>query len=88
MIRRGRGRMVFISSESAVSAAPELAHYSATKTMQLEISRSLAELTRRTEVTVNSMLPGPTRTKSVEKLIQGVFPGFPLAEGGLVRSVF
>ncbi|BCT67759.1 SDR family oxidoreductase [Nitrosospira sp. NRS527] len=80
MIRRGHGRVVFISSESGVSPAPEMAHYSATKTMQLGISRSLAELTKGTEVTVNSVLPGPTRTKSVEKFIQDVFPGLPTAE--------
>jgi 3-oxoacyl-[acyl-carrier protein] reductase len=80
MIGRGHGRVVFISSESGVSPAPEMAHYSATKTMQLGISRSLAELTRGTEVTVNSVLPGPTRTKSVEKFIQDVFPGLSLAE--------
>jgi 3-oxoacyl-[acyl-carrier protein] reductase len=80
MIHRGHGRVVFISSESGVSPAPEMAHYSATKTMQLGISRSLAELTKGTEVTVNSVLPGPTRTKSVEKFIQDVFPGLSLAE--------
>ena len=82
MLRRGHGhgRVVFISSESGVSPAPEMAHYSATKTMQLGISRSLAELTKGTAITVNSVLPGPTRTKSVEKFIQDIFPGIPLAE--------
>ena len=80
MLKRGHGRVVFISSESGVSPAPEMAHYSATKTMQLGISRSLAELTRGTEVTVNSVLPGPTRTASVEKFIQDVFPNMGPAE--------
>lgn len=80
MLQRGHGRIVFISSESAVSPAPEMAHYSATKTMQLGISRSLAELTKGTLVTVNSVLPGPTRTESVEKFIQDVFPDLPRAE--------
>ncbi|MDR4496649.1 MAG: SDR family oxidoreductase [Candidatus Scalindua sp.] len=80
MLKRGHGRVVFISSESGVSPAPEMAHYSATKTMQLGISRSLAELTKGTEVTVNSVLPGPTRTDSVEKFIQDVFPELPPAE--------
>lgn len=74
MLERGEGRVVFISSESGVSPAPEMAHYSATKTMQLGISRSLAELTKGTKVTVNSVLPGPTRTESVEKFMQSVFP--------------
>ena len=80
MLRRGDGRVVFISSESGISPAPEMAHYSATKTMQLGIARSLAELTKGTEVTVNSVLPGPTRTESVEKFIKDVFPDLPSAE--------
>ncbi|MES2920809.1 MAG: SDR family oxidoreductase [Verrucomicrobiota bacterium] len=80
MLERGQGRVVFISSESGVSPAPEMAHYSATKTMQLGISRSLSELTKGTQVTVNSVLPGPTRTESVEKFMQNVFPGLSLKE--------
>ena len=73
MLQRKRGRLLFISSESAISPAPEMAHYSATKTMQLSIARSLAELTKGTEVTVNSLLPGSTRTQSVISFIQDVF---------------
>lgn len=80
MLKQGTGRVVFISSESGVTPAPEMAHYSATKTMQLGISRSLAELTKNTQVTVNSVLPGPTRTESVEKFIQDVYPGLSLQE--------
>ncbi len=80
MLDRGNGRIVFISSESGVSPAPEMAHYSATKTMQLSIARSLAELTKNTNVTVNSVLPGPTRTPGVEEFIGGIFPGVPQAD--------
>ncbi len=80
MLGRNYGRVVFISSESGISPAPEMAHYSATKTMQLGISRSLAELTRGTRVTVNSVLPGPTRTESVEKFIRDVYPDISLEE--------
>jgi 3-oxoacyl-[acyl-carrier protein] reductase len=74
MLHRGYGRIVFISSESGISPAPEMAHYSATKTMQLSIARSLAELTKGTQVTVNTVLPGPTRTEGVEKFIRDLFP--------------
>lgn len=74
MIERGTGRVIFISSESAINPAPEMAHYSATKTMQLAISRSLAELTKGTKVTVNAVLPGPTKTEGVGKFIQNIFP--------------
>ena len=80
MLERGHGRVIFISSESGVSPAPEMAHYSATKTMQLSIARSLAELTKNTSVTVNSVLPGPTRTPGVEEFIGGIFPGVAPAE--------
>lgn len=80
MLDRGHGRIVFISSESGVSPAPEMAHYSATKTMQLGIARALAELTKGTQVTVNCVLPGPTWTEGVEKFIGEVFPGVPRAE--------
>lgn len=75
MIARQTGRVVFISSESALSPAPEMAHYSATKTMQLAISRSLAELTKGTRVTVNVVLPGSTKTEGVMEFIGNVFPG-------------
>ena len=73
MLENNWGRILFIASESAISPAPEMAHYSATKTMQLSIARSLAELTKGTEVTVNSLLPGSTMTESVMDFIQDVF---------------
>lgn len=75
MLKRNSGRIVFVSSESAVSPAPEMAHYSATKLMELSLSRSMAELTRNTNVTVNSVLPGSTRTEGVQRFITGLFPG-------------
>lgn len=79
MLARGQGRVVFISSESGLNPAPEMAHYSATKTMQLGIARALAELTRGTAVTVNAVLPGPTRTANVEKFLANLFPGLDAA---------
>ena len=74
MLARGTGRIVFMSSESGLNPAPEMAHYSATKTMQLAISRSLAELTKGTKVTVNSVLPGSTKTEGVKAFVRDVFP--------------
>lgn len=74
MLAHNDGRIVFISSESAINPAPEMAHYSATKTMQLSISRSLAELTKGTNVTINAILPGSTKTEGVEQFIREVFP--------------
>lgn len=75
MIDRSSGRIIFISSESGLTPAPEMAHYSATKTMQLSISRSLAELTKGTAVTVNTVLPGSTKSEGVTKFIGDLFPG-------------
>jgi 3-oxoacyl-[acyl-carrier protein] reductase len=77
MLARGTGRIVFISSESGLNPAPEMAHYSATKTMQLAVSRSLAELTKGTKVTVNSVLPGSTKTEGVKAFVRDVFPNLP-----------
>ncbi len=60
------GRIIFISSESAVNIPVEMIHYGLTKTMQLALARGLAETTAGTGVTVNSILPGPTRSEGVE----------------------
>ncbi len=88
MLSRNNGRIVFISSESAINPAPEMAHYSATKLMQLSVSRSLAELTKGTNVTVNSIMPGSTKTAGVEKFIQDVFPGveYEIAEKRFMKE--
>lgn len=74
MLEQGTGRVVFIASEAAISPSPEMPHYSATKTMQLSLSRSLAELTRGTRVTVNAILPGSTRSEGVARLVQELLP--------------
>lgn len=74
MLARDYGRIVFIASEAALAPAPELPHYSATKTMQLAVSRTLAELTRGTHVTVNAVLPGSSRTAGVADFVSGLFP--------------
>ncbi|EFE95282.1 SDR family NAD(P)-dependent oxidoreductase [Serratia odorifera] len=63
MMTRGWGRVVFISSESAVMIPKEMIDYGVTKTAQLAVSRGLAELAAGTGVTVNAVLPGPTRSE-------------------------
>jgi 3-oxoacyl-[acyl-carrier protein] reductase len=80
MLAQKTGRVIFISSESAISPSPEMAHYAATKTMQLSIARSLAELTKGTAVTVNAVLPGSTLTEGVEKFVGDIFPDLTPAE--------
>lgn len=74
MIERKEGRVIFIASEAAVMPSQEMAHYSATKTTQLSISRSLAELTKGTNVTVNTVMPGSTLTEGVEKMLETLYP--------------
>jgi len=63
MMARGWGRVVFISSESAIAVPKEMIDYGVTKTAQLAVSRGLAELGKGTGVTVNAVLPGPTRSE-------------------------
>jgi NAD(P)-dependent dehydrogenase (short-subunit alcohol dehydrogenase family) len=70
MLKRNWGRIVFISSESALNIPKEMIHYGMTKTAQLAISRGLAELTGGTAVTVNSVLPGPTMSEGVEAFVK------------------
>src|SRR5260221_6188764 len=65
----GWGRIIFISSESAVNIPPEMIHYGVTKTMQVALARGLAETTAGTGVTVNTVLAGPTRSEGVEKFL-------------------
>jgi NAD(P)-dependent dehydrogenase (short-subunit alcohol dehydrogenase family) len=65
MLAHDWGRIVFISSESALQIPVEMIHYGATMTAQLAVARGLAETTRGTAVTVNAVLPGPTRSEGV-----------------------
>jgi NAD(P)-dependent dehydrogenase (short-subunit alcohol dehydrogenase family) len=72
MLKRNWGRIIFISSESALNIPTEMIHYGMTKTAQLAVSRGLAKLTRGTAVTVNSVLPGPTMSDGVETMLKEV----------------
>ena len=65
MKARNWGRIVFISSESGICPPAEMVHYGMSKSAQLSVSRGLAETCIGTGVTVNSVLPGPTRTEGV-----------------------
>src|SRR4030088_101023 len=70
MLKRNWGRIIFISSESALNIPAEMIHYGTTKTAQLAVSRGLAEMTRGTAVTVNSVLPGPTMSEGVDTFVR------------------
>lgn len=70
MKAKGWGRIIFIASESAVNIPVEMIHYGVTKTMQVALARGLAETTVGTAVTVNSVLPGPTRSEGVDQFVK------------------
>ena len=69
MIDQDWGRIIFISSESGVQIPSEMIHYGTTKTAQLGVARGLAQQTSGTNVTVNSVIPGSTRSEGAEKFI-------------------
>ena len=69
MVQRGWGRVIFISSESGLQIPAEMVHYGMTKTAQLAVARGLAEVVAGTGVTVNAVLPGTTRSESVEAFV-------------------
>lgn len=69
MAKRGWGRIQFVSSESGVQIPVEMVHYGMSKTAQLAVSRGLAETLAGTGVTVNAILPGPTRSEGVNAFI-------------------
>jgi NAD(P)-dependent dehydrogenase (short-subunit alcohol dehydrogenase family) len=72
MLERNWGRVIFISSESGVMTPPEMIHYGVTKSSQLAISRGLAELTKGTAVTVNTIMPGPTRSEAIVEFLESM----------------
>jgi NAD(P)-dependent dehydrogenase (short-subunit alcohol dehydrogenase family) len=77
MKQRQWGRIVFISSESGIQIPVEMIHYGTTKTAQLAVSRGLAESCAGTGVTVNAVLPGPTRSAGVEEFVHQLSAGQP-----------
>lgn len=83
MLHRHTGRIINVASEAGVKPLPETIHYSVTKTALIGLSRGLAEMTKGTGVTVNSILPGPTWTEGV----RGYYEGLAQQEGRSVADV-
>ena len=75
MRRADWGRIIFISSESALQIPVEMIHYGVTKTAQIAVARGLAEAVAGTGVTVNSVLPGPTKSRGVVDFVAAVGAG-------------
>lgn len=72
MLKRGAGSIVNLASEAGVKPLPQMVHYSVTKTAMLGLTRGMAELTKGTNVRVNSVLPGPTWTEGVKSYFDGL----------------
>lgn len=75
MVERGWGRVIFVSSESAVQIPAEMVHYGMTKTAQLAVSRGMAESVPASGVTINCVLPGPTLSEGVEGFLEEMSGG-------------
>jgi NAD(P)-dependent dehydrogenase (short-subunit alcohol dehydrogenase family) len=69
MLAADWGRVLFVSSESGVQIPEEMVHYGMTKSAQISVARGLAELTKGSKVTVNSVLPGPTKSEGVTEFV-------------------
>jgi NAD(P)-dependent dehydrogenase (short-subunit alcohol dehydrogenase family) len=72
MVEQGFGRIIFVSSESGLNIPAEMVHYGMTKTAQLAVSRGIAESVPGTGVTVNAVLPGPTRSEGVIEFLEKI----------------
>ena len=72
MKRANWGRIIFISSESGLQIPVEMVHYGVTKTAQIAVARGIAESVAGTGITVNSVLPGPTKSRGVGDFVDGL----------------
>jgi NAD(P)-dependent dehydrogenase (short-subunit alcohol dehydrogenase family) len=88
MLEKNWGRIIFISSESGVNIPVEMIHYGVTKTAQIALARGLAETTVGTGVTVNSVLPGPTRSEGVEGFVKDAAKAQGVDEAQIERDFF
>jgi 3-oxoacyl-[acyl-carrier protein] reductase len=73
MLNNDSGRIIFIASEEAIMPSGQMPQYCMTKSMLLSLSKSLSKLTKGTEVTVNSIMPGPTLSENVHQIIEGIY---------------
>jgi NAD(P)-dependent dehydrogenase (short-subunit alcohol dehydrogenase family) len=88
MLERDWGRIVFVSSESGLQIPVEMVHYGVTKTAQLAVARGLAERCKGTGVTVNSVLPGPTRSEGVGTFVATLAAQRKISEADVEKLFF
>jgi NAD(P)-dependent dehydrogenase (short-subunit alcohol dehydrogenase family) len=88
MRERDWGRIVFVSSESGLQIPVEMIHYGVTKTAQIALARGLAESVVGTGITVNSVLPGPTRSEGVETFVKQLANSQQIDEATMEQRFF
>ncbi len=88
MRERNWGRIIFVSSESGVQIPVEMIHYGVTKTAQIALARGIAESVTGTGITVNSVLPGPTRSEGVETFVQQLAASQQIDEATMEKQFF
>lgn len=88
MLKKNWGRIIFISSESGIFIPEEMIHYGVTKTAQLALSRGLAELTKGTDVTVNAVLPGPTKSQGAIDFINNLAKADNISTSEVEKNFF
>jgi NAD(P)-dependent dehydrogenase (short-subunit alcohol dehydrogenase family) len=88
MLQRNWGRIVFVSSESGLQIPREMIHYGVTKTAQIALARGLAESVEGTGVTINSVLPGPTRSEGVGTFVKQLADSQGISESEMEKRFF
>jgi NAD(P)-dependent dehydrogenase (short-subunit alcohol dehydrogenase family) len=88
MRARNWGRIIFVSSEAGLVMPAEMVHYGVTKTAQLSVARGLAELVAGTNITVNSVLPGPTKTEGIDEYLAKMAGKHGLNEQQMMTKFF
>jgi NAD(P)-dependent dehydrogenase (short-subunit alcohol dehydrogenase family) len=88
MLKKKYGRVVFISSESALQIPADVIHYGVSKTAQLAVARGMAELAVNTDVTVNSVLVGPTRSEGMGNILKQISEKDHLSESQIEKWFF
>jgi NAD(P)-dependent dehydrogenase (short-subunit alcohol dehydrogenase family) len=88
MLAQHWGRIIFVSSESALNVPVEMVHYGTTKAAQLAVARGIAETVAGTNITVNSVLPGPTKSEGVGAFVKQMAAAKHVGEAEAERDFF
>jgi NAD(P)-dependent dehydrogenase (short-subunit alcohol dehydrogenase family) len=88
MLKKNWGRILFVSSESAVQIPSEMVHYGMTKTAQIAVARGIAESVGGTGVTVNSILAGPTESEGVAGFVEAMAQHQKKSKGEIEKEFF